>query len=321
MSSSHSNMYGALACVGLAIVRTDAAGVWARGQFWLNIPPVARVNLTGQLPRERGVSGKDVIIALCSLFGRDEVLNHAVEFTFAGPETAESLPVEERLPISSKSPCTLRRHYLMLFMRIDMTTEWGALTGLFPMDNVLQRWLRSKATEKALYGRAGLDESSGLVLDHARIDELFSMPVTPDKGAKYAKQFHLNLSSLSPWVSGPNSVKVANPLRKLVQKRIPIQKAFLVSCTNSRASDIASAAQVFRRANDSGTPARVADGVSMYVSAASKPEQLKAEASGDWQVLTDAGARPLVSGCGPCIGLGTGLLEANETGISVKRTD
>ena len=50
-------------------------------------PPLPRcapmaVELTGQL--RPGVTGKDVIIALCGHFNKDEVLNHAVEFTGEG---------------------------------------------------------------------------------------------------------------------------------------------------------------------------------------------------------------------------------------------
>ena len=37
---------------------------------------------------------------------------------------------------------------------------------------------------------------------------------------------------------------------------------------------------------------------------------------GDWQTLMDAGAIALPPGCGPCIGLGTGLLKEDEVGIS-----
>lgn len=45
-------------------------------------------------------------------------------------------------------------------------------------------------------------------------------------------------------------------------------------------------------------------------------EQKIAEEAGDWDVLREAGAEFLPSGCGPCIGLGTGLLEEGEVGIS-----
>lgn len=41
-----------------------------------------------------------------------------------------------------------------------------------------------------------------------------------------------------------------------------------------------------------------------------------AESQGDWQALLEAGAISLPASCGPCIGLGTGLLEPNEVGIS-----
>jgi homoaconitate hydratase len=44
--------------------------------------------------------------------------------------------------------------------------------------------------------------------------------------------------------------------------------------------------------------------------------QEEAERRGVWKTLLDAGAKQLPPGCGPCIGLGTGLLEAGEVGIS-----
>ena len=66
------------------------------------------MNLTGVLPQ--GVTGKDIIVALCGLFNKDEVLNHAIEFT-GSEETLRSLPVDARLTIA------------------NMTTEWGALSG------------------------------------------------------------------------------------------------------------------------------------------------------------------------------------------------
>jgi homoaconitate hydratase len=152
--------------------------------------------------------------------------------------------------------------------------------------------------------------------NHDRINDLIENRLTADPGATYAKSLYLNLSTLSPFVSGPNSVKVATPLRDLEAQKIPINKAYLVSCTNSRASDIAAAARVFREAAKDGATPKVAPGVHFYLAAASLSEQQIAEDAGDWQVLLNAGAKPLPSGCGPCIGLGTGLLEPGEVGIS-----
>ena len=77
-SDSHSVHYGAVGCLGTPIVRTDAASIFATSRTWWQVPPVARVTFLGKLPL--GVTGKDVIVALCGLFTSD-VLNHAVEFT------------------------------------------------------------------------------------------------------------------------------------------------------------------------------------------------------------------------------------------------
>ena len=275
------------------MVRTDAASIFATSKTWWQIPPIARVTFTGMLPA--GVTGKDVIVALCGLFGNDEVLNHAIEFT-GSEETMASLLVDSRLTIA------------------NMTTEWGALSGLFPIDQNLERWLRYKATEAAMLD----DRTTRQRITHEKVDELFANPLTADRDAVYAKQLYLNLSTLSPYVSGPDSVKIATPLNELAPKNIKISRAYLVSCTNSRASDLAAAAKVFKDAAkaNNGTIPKIADGVQLYVAAASAPEQEAAEAAGDWQAMLEAGAQPLPPGCGPCIGLGTGLLEPGEVGIS-----
>jgi homoaconitate hydratase len=73
--------------------------------------------------------------------------------------------------------------------------------------------------------------------------------------------------------------------------------------------DLEAAAEVMRGR-------KVADGVELYVAAASAEVQADAEASGAWGALLEGGAIPLPPGCGPCIGLGTGLLEDGEVGIS-----
>lgn len=276
-SDSHSNTYGGVGSLGTPIVRTDAASIWATGQTWWQIPPVARVELVGELPR--GVTGKDVIVALCGIFNNDEVLNHAIEFVGDG---VSKLSVDYRLTIA------------------NMTTEWGALSGLFPVDDTLVDFYK--------------DRIGKLPQPHARVNEktireLEENKVASDSDAVYAKNLRVDLASLSPYISGPNSVKVSNSLYDLSQRDIKINKAYLVSCTNSRLSDIKAAADIIKGH-------KVKEGVEFYVAAASSNVQKDAEAIGAWKDILDAGAIPLPAGCGPCIGLGTGLLEDGEVGIS-----
>ncbi|KPM44278.1 Homoaconitase, mitochondrial [Neonectria ditissima] len=279
-SDSHSTHYGAVGCLGTPIVRTDAASILGTSRTWWQIPPIARVTLKGTLPT--GVTGKDVIVALCGLF-KSDVLNHAIEFN-GSEETMASLSIDTRMTIS------------------NMSCEWGALTGLFPIDHTLERWLRAKATEAAMLD--GLDErTTRQRITHERIDELFANPITADNGAQYAKQLYIDLSTLSPHISGPNSTKIATPLNELAPQKIKINRAYT--------KVIKDAAE----ANGGSIP-KVADDVQLYIAAASLPEQKAAEDAGDWQVLIDAGAKALPSGCAMCIGLGEGLLEPDGTGIS-----
>jgi homoaconitate hydratase len=177
-----------------------------------------------------------------------------------------------------------------------MTAEWGALSGLFPIDFILHAWMRAKATTSALFDAK---DSAQYRFSHARIDQLIQNQLTADKGATYAISLYLNLSTLLPYVSGPNSVKVATPLKTLEAQDIKINKAYLVSWTNSRASDLAAVAKAFKHAAQDGRVPKVPEGVDFYIAAASLPELETAEDRGDWQALLNAGALPLPSGCGP----------------------
>ncbi|MBS0190186.1 MAG: aconitase family protein [Phycisphaerales bacterium] len=262
-SDSHANMYGAVGCLGTPVVRTDAAAIWATGVTWWRVPPVARVMLRGRL--SSGVTGKDIILALCGIINSDQVLNHAVEFAGGG---LASLSMPDRLTIA------------------NMTTEWGALSALFPVDSTTISYLRSRG-------------------------HLFTESDCPtaDPDATYAVEIDLDLSTVPALVTGPNDVKIVTPARELENRRIRVTKAYILSCVNARYEDLAQAAGELRRR-------RVASHVELYIAAASASEQQRAERDGHWKTLLDAGAIPLPSGCGPCIGLGQGIAQAGDVVIS-----
>jgi homoaconitate hydratase len=194
-SDSHSNMYGALGALGTPVVRTDAAAIWATGEFWWQVPRTIRVTLEGKL--RAGVTGKDLIVTLCGLYNQGEVLNAIVEF--GGPGVA-SLSADARMTIA------------------NMTTEWGALAGWFPVDDITIDYLRSR---KALLDQAG----------HTRFTDQdlatwSTNPPAPDPDAAYAGEIVLDLRAVSPHVSGPDSVQVMRSVADIEQDKIAIQKAY-----------------------------------------------------------------------------------------------
>ena len=259
-ADSHANTYGAVGALGTPIARSDAAGVWAAGEFWWEMPEVVRVVFEGRL--SPGTSGKDVALTLCALHP-DDVFQRGVEFE--GPGVA-ALTMDDRITIA------------------NMTTEWGAVAGVFPVDAATIAWI------------------------HARGGEMPPDRDTRDEGDHVAT-ITLDLGEIEPSVSGPDTLARAAPVALMARDAIRIDKAYLVSCANGRLSDLEEAARILRGR-------RVAPHVQLYVAAASAAVQRDAEASGAWRALVDAGAIPLPSGCGPCIGLGTGLLAPGETGIS-----
>ena len=290
-SDSHSNLYGAMAALGTPVVRTDAASIWATGVTWWQVPPIAKVVLKGKL--SPGVVGKDVIIALCGLFNKDEVLNHAVEFVGDG---VANLPMSARMTIA------------------NMTTEWGALAGVFSFDETTVDYVRSRVAEFTNLkrpGTRGAKSRSGYT--NADIEQWWKnrSELSADPDAEYAIELELDLATVVPHVSGPNEVKTMVSLPEMERKRVPIQKAYLLSCVNARFEDLRDAAEVIRTRGG-----RVADGVEFYLAPASAETQARAESSGDWQTLIEAGAIPLPPGCGACIGLGRGLVQKGETAIS-----
>src|SRR5439155_1331630 len=200
--------------------------------FWWQIPRSIQIVLEGKLPE--GATGKDVIIALCGLYNHDEVLNAAVEFS--GPGVA-SLSMDARFSIS------------------NMSTEWGPLVGWFPVDEVTIAYLRGVHQRLKATGVERFTEED--------IESWAKNPPKPDRDAVYAGRIVLDPNEITPHVSGPDTVQVMQSLAEMEKKKVAIQKAYLLSCVNSRIEDLEAAAGVLRGK-------KVAPGVKFYLGAASK---------------------------------------------------
>jgi homoaconitate hydratase family protein len=141
--------------------------------------------------------------------------------------------------------------------------------------------------------------------DHLGIDP-GEMP-QPDEGATYRAQHRFDLSAIEPVVSAPSKVDNVHPVARFAGTRI--HQAFLGTCTNGRLEDLQAAAAILKGR-------RIAPGVRMVVTPASRQVYSDAMRSGVLQVLVDAGATVTTPGCGACAGMHQGVLAAEEVCIS-----
>jgi homoaconitate hydratase family protein/3-isopropylmalate dehydratase small subunit len=142
-SDSHTCTAGAFNALAAGIDRTEAAGIWKRGETWFLVPPSMRIDLKGKL--RPGVSAKDLSLWIIGMLGSDGANYMSIEFHGEGVST---LSISERMTVA------------------NLASEMGAKNAVFPADEVLQNYLGEKiagiwADEDADYHcRISIDLSS-----------------------------------------------------------------------------------------------------------------------------------------------------------------
>ncbi len=164
----------------------------------------------------------------------------------------------------------------------NMGIEMGAKFAVVPGDEVT----------RAHYAGLGIDVGE--------------MP-QPDPGARYRSAHCLDLSTVEPMVSAPH--KVDNVVAATSLRGVRINQAFLGTCTNGRFEDLKAAADILRGR-------RIARGVRMVVTPASKRVYIQAVREGVVETLIEAGCTVTTPGCGACAGIHQGVLTENEVCVS-----
>lgn len=159
----------------------------------------------------------------------------------------------------------------------NMAVELGAKFGLFPADDITLTYLASR----------GVD----------------ARPLAPDPDAAYKDTVEIDLNALEPQVALPHTVDRVLPVESV--GAIPIDQAFIGSCTNGRVEDLETAARYL-------AGRRVHPHTRLIVAPASREIEREAMRQGILKTLVDAGALLLPPGCGPCFGGHQGLLAPGE---------
>jgi homoaconitase/3-isopropylmalate dehydratase large subunit len=166
----------------------------------------------------------------------------------------------------------------------NMAVEMGAKNGIIAPDQTTEEFL---------------------------VDRIPKMPdlkaLQSDKDAEYERTAEFDVAKLEPQVACPSSVDNVKPVSEVGD--VPVEQAFIGSCTNGRLEDLQVAAQVMKGK-------KVKDGVRALVIPASQEVWKQAAQEGLLEIFTDAGAIVCGSACGPCLGGHIGLLAAGETCVS-----
>ena len=284
---SHTSTHGALGALAFGIGATEVAHVLATQTLWQRKPRTMRIALDGALAH--GVSAKDIILAIIARIGAGGATGHVIEY--AG-SAISALSMEGRLTIC------------------NMSIEAGGRAGMIAPDDTTFTYLAGKP-----HAPRGAQWDSAL----ARWRSLAS-----DDGAPYDKAVSIDVSALRPMVTWGNSPEDALPIdarvpdpasapnaerRAAMQRTIdymgltpgvpldglPIDRAFIGSCTNGRIEDLKAAAAVVKGR-------KVARSVEAWVVPGSGLVKREAEALGLDRVFVEAGFQWREAGCSMCLG-------------------
>ena len=128
-----------------------------------------------------------------------------------------------------------------------------------------------------------------------------------DDGATFAARHRFSAQDLSPQVAAPHAPSNSGAVGDY--KGVKIDQAYIGACVGAKLSDLQMAASVLKGR-------KVANHVRLLVAPATQKIYAEAAADGTLNILTDAGAIMLASGCGACAALGAGVLGDGETCIS-----
>jgi 3-isopropylmalate/(R)-2-methylmalate dehydratase large subunit len=132
-------------------------------------------------------------------------------------------------------------------------------------------------------------------------------PVTADPDARYCERIEIDVAKLPPQVARKHRIDDVVGAQELKDQRI--NYALIGTCTNGRLDDIRQAAAILRGR-------RIARGVRMIVTPASRNVYLQAAREGLIETLTQAGASVEAAGCGTCVNI-TGHLVTGDGDVVI----
>ncbi|MEC8891164.1 MAG: 3-isopropylmalate dehydratase large subunit [Chloroflexota bacterium] len=294
---SHTSTHGAFGAFAIGIGTSEVEHVLATQTLRQFKPKTMEVRVDGKMPR--GVSAKDVVLAIIGKIGTAGATGHVIEYT---GEIIRTLSMEGRMTIC------------------NMSIEAGARAGMIAPDETTFEYMRGRENvprgdrfdqASKEWGKLASDEGAiydkVVVIDGTELEPHVTWGTNPgmvtsvtstvpgphdyeDLGDKEAVSRALDYMDLEP------GMKI---------KDIAINRVFIGSCTNSRIDDLRAAAKI-------AEGRKVSDSVYAMVVPGSNAIKRQAEEEGLDQVFKDAGFDWREAGCSMCLGMNPDILEPGE---------
>ena len=294
---SHTCTQGALGALAWGIGSSEAEHALATSTLRVSRPANMRITIHGQLAE--GVSAKDLALSIIAKVGSAGARGCIVEF--AG-EAVRDLEIEARMTLC------------------NMATELGAFSAIIAPDEKTIRYVKGRP-----YAPTG-DLWDAAVADWRTLSS--------DQGAAFDKEYEFDAADVTPMVSWGTSPQQSAPAHGLgdaaLPKRdeaarhsadymgidlerpvagLPVDGAFIGSCTNARLSDLRRVAEILRGR-------KVADGVRAICVPGSVAVKMLAEELGLDRTIVEAGFEWREPGCSMCFFAGGESFAGAERVIS-----
>jgi 3-isopropylmalate/(R)-2-methylmalate dehydratase large subunit len=292
---SHTSTHGAFGALAFGIGTTEVGHVLATQCLLQRKPKTLSVEVTGQLAH--GVSAKDLILAIIGQIGVDGGNGHVIEYR---GRAITALNMDARMTVC------------------NMSIEAGARAGMIAPDETTFEYLQDRPQapsgtdwDTAIERWQSLASDNDVVFDRAVSLSASDLEPMVTFGTNPGMVIGIN-QAIPDGGSDPSFLKALDYMQLSVGKPLTdtsVDVVFVGSCTNSRLSDLAEAAELIKGH-------KVADGVRMLVVPGSQTIKKAAEELGLDRVFIEAGAEWRESGCSMCLGMNGDTVSKGQLSVS-----
>jgi len=298
---SHTATHGAFGALAFGIGTSEVEHVLATQCLLQNKPKTYEVRVNGTL--SKGVSAKDIILALIAKIGVGGGTGHVFEFT---GEAIRGLTMEQRMTIC------------------NMSIEGGARAGMIAPDETTFEYLKGRefapqgadwdkavAYWKTLPSDEGAVYDKSITLDASELEPMITYGTNPGMGMRITDRVPMteSFSEPSQKAAFEKALKYMGlePGQSLLGKKVDV--VFIGSCTNSRISDLRLAAGILKGH-------KVSESTRVMVVPGSQDIKKQAELEGLDIIFKEAGAEWREAGCSMCIAMNGDNLLSGQYAVS-----